>query len=130
AGLAGRAGGVGGGGGPLRGEPVGGGGGGAGLCGDARRVGGGGGPFRGPPRSLGAGRLERGQDLGGLEQHRGVLEHLDVLHDAVLVDDEVRALGVAVDWTRLVRHERAVGRQHLTAEVRELQVLDAVFLLP
>src|SRR5439155_496339 len=55
---------------------------------------------------------------------------LEVFDGARLVDDEVRALCVAIHGARLVRLHRPIRRQHLTAEIREEELLRVLVLLP
>jgi succinyl-diaminopimelate desuccinylase len=78
-------------------------------------------PWRRAPReptatsSRRSGVPERLEHLVGTQQVEGAVHDLDVLHGARLVDDEVRAFGVAIDGALLVRLQRTVCRQHLAA---------------
>src|SRR5262245_57898411 len=67
--------------------------------------------------------LDRRQYLGRLEEIRSAIHHLHELHGTSLVDDEVGALGVAIDWTGLVHFHRAVRGKHLPAKIREEELL-------
>src|SRR5262245_11801437 len=74
--------------------------------------------------------FHRGQHLGRLEEVERAVHHLDVLDGARLVDDEVRAFGIPIHGARLVRFHRPVCREHLTAEVREEELLGVLVFLP
>src|SRR5215470_15669643 len=79
--------------------------------------------------ALCAGGLEGLKQLGRLEELERVLLNLDVLHNALPIDDEVGALCVVVERALLVRLQRAPRCQHLAAwKVGKEQMLDLVVL--
>src|SRR3977135_1344123 len=73
---------------------------------------------------------ERLENLVGAQEIEGVVHDLRELDCPGLVDDEECPLRVAVDRACLVGLHRAVGGEHLAAEVGEKQLLAAIFLLP
>src|SRR2546426_12640983 len=91
-------------------------------------------PGLGPPRTVVNGSRSRRLDLlehvVGVEEIERVVQDLHELDGPGLVDDEVGALGVAIDRARLVGLHRAVGGQHLAAEIGEEELLGRLRLQP